>query len=227
MCYMNVTRVVDLSVPVGPGTTVYPGDPEPHLEVHSTVARDGFNLVSVRMGSQTGTHVDAPYHFQDSGARIDAMDLRLFTGPGVVVNARGLPPRGRITEAHLAPVADRLRPGAVVLLMTGWSAHRGEPAYFAHPFLDPAACRALLAAGVRTIGIDAINLDETPDDEHPGDGYPCHHLVADAGGIIAENLTDLAEVEDLVDPLVCLFPIRLADADGAPVRAVAMQLERS
>ena len=78
---------------------------------------------------------------------------------------------------------------------------------------------------VLTVGIDAINLDETPDDDHPGDGYPCHHLVASAGGIIAENLTDLAEVEGLVDPLVCLFPVRLAGADGAPVRAVAMQLQ--
>jgi kynurenine formamidase len=122
-------------------------------------------------------------------------------------------------------VLDRLRPGVVVLLRTGWSAHRGQPAYFAHPFLDPAACRVLLEAGVRTIGIDAINLDETPDDEHPGDGYPCHHLVAAVDGIIAENLTDVAEVEELVDPLVCLFPIRLAGADGAPVRAVALQLQ--
>ena len=224
MRYMNVTRVVDLSVPVGPGTTVYPGDPEPHLAVHSTVARDGFNLLEVRMGSQTGTHVDAPYHFQDGGARIDEVDLRRFAGPAVVVDATGLPPRGRITTEHLAPVSDRLAPGVVVLLRTGWSAHRGEPLYFAHPFLDPAACAQLLAAGVLTVGIDAINLDETPDADHPGDGYPCHHLVADAGGIIAENLTDLAEVEGLVDPLVCLFPIRLAGADGAPVRAVAMQL---
>ena len=225
MCYVNVTRVVDLSVPVGPGTTVYPGDPEPHLRVHSTIARDGFNLLHVEMGSQTGTHVDAPYHFEESGSRIDEMDLTRFAGPAVVVDATGLPPRGRITTDHVAPVLDRLRPGVVVLLRTGWSAHRGQPSYFAHPFLDPAACRVLLDAGVRTIGIDAINLDETPDDEHPGDGYPCHHLVAAVDGIIAENLTDVAEVEELVDPLVCLFPIRLTGADGAPVRAVALQLQ--
>lgn len=223
---MLVTRVVDLSVPVGPGTDVYPGDPEPHLAVHSTVARDGFNLLSVRMGSQTGTHVDAPYHVQDTGARVDEVDLHRFAGPGVVVDATGLPPRGRITVGHLDPVRDRLRAGVVVLLRTGWSDHRGRPSYFDHPFLDPAACEELLAAGVRTIGVDAASLDEAPDDEHPGDGYPCHHLVAALGGVIAENLTALAEVEDLVDPLVCLFPIRLSGADGAPVRAVAMQLER-
>jgi kynurenine formamidase len=225
MCYMNVTRAVDLSVPVEAGTTVYPGDPEPRLRVHSTIERDGFNLLHVEMGSQTGTHVDAPYHFEESGARIDEVDLTRFAGPAVVVDATGLPPRGRISTEHVAAVADRLAPGVVVLLRTDWSEHRGRPSYFSHPFLDPAACRLLLDAGVRTIGIDAINLDETPDGEHPGDGYPCHHLVAGVGGIIAENLTDLVEVEDLVDPLVCLFPIRLAGADGAPVRAVALQLQ--
>lgn len=37
-------------------------------------------------------------------------------------------------------------------------------------------------------------------------------------------LTALADVERLVDPLVCLFPRRLEGADGAPVRAVATEL---
>lgn len=235
MVGVKLIAALDLSVPVGPGTTVYPGDPEPHLRVHATIARDGYNLLGVSMGSQTGTHVDAPFHLEESGARIDAMDLRLFAGPAVVVDATGLAPRERITVDRLDPVRARLEPGAVVLLRTDWSRRLGSPrhlasprhhdatGYFAHPFLDPAACALLLDAGIRTIGIDAPSLDETPDAEHPGDGYPCHHLVARAGGVIAENLTALAGVESLVDPVVCLFPIRLAGADGAPVRAVALQ----
>lgn len=221
---VEVIEIVDLSLPVDASTVVYPGDPQPRVHVHSTVERDGFNLLRLELGSQTGTHVDAPYHFDDAGARIDEVDLRRFAGPAVVVDATDLPPRGRITPGHLAHVRDRLGPGAVVLLRTGWTRHYGTPTWFAHPFLDVAACRELLAAGVRTIGVDAVNLDETPDEDHPGEGYPCHHLVAEVGGIIAENLTDLDRVEALVDPLVCLFPVRLSGADGAPVRAVAMSV---
>ncbi len=220
---MRVLRIVDLSVPVGPGTVTYPGDPQPALAVHSTIDRDGFNLLDVHLGSQTGTHVDAPYHFEQDGARIDELDLTLFTGPGVVVDATDLGPRGVVTWEHIAPVADLIGPGSVVLLHTGWDAHYGTPAYFENPYLDADACQRLLDLGVRTIGLDALNLDETPDDEHPGVGFPCHHLIAGLGGVIIENLRGLGDI-DFADPFVSVLPIRLEAADGAPVRAVAMEL---
>lgn len=222
---MVITRLVDLSVPVGPGTVVYPGDPEPRLSPHSTIERDGFNLLSVSMGSQTGTHVDAPFHFDADTPRIDELPLERFFGPAVVVDATGLGVRGRITwEEHVAPVAARLRPGTILLLRTDWSTHYGTPAYFEHPFLDAEAARRILEAGVRTICIDAINLDETPDDTHPGEGFPVHHLIAQAGGVIGENFRNLAAI-DWPDPVVSCFPIALESADGAPVRAVAMRLD--
>ena len=221
---MRITRLVDLSVPVGAGTVVYPGDPEPELSRHSTIERDGFNLLRVHMGSQTGTHVDAPYHFEDDAWRIDEVPLTSFLGPAVVVDATAAGERGRITWEYVEPVADRLRPGVVVLLHTGWSERYGSPAYFANPFLDAEACRRLLDLGVQTFCIDAINIDETPDEEHPGEGFPVHHLIAKAGGVIGENFRHLEQV-DWADPFVICLPIALEAADGAPVRAVAVELQ--
>jgi kynurenine formamidase len=221
---MRITRVVDLSVPVGAATVVYPGDPEPRLTVHSTIERDGFNLLAVSMGSQSGTHVDAPYHFDEDTPRIDELPLDRFFGPAVVVDATGVGPRGRITwDEHVAPVADRLAPGVIVLLRTDWSEHYGTAAYFENPFLDVDATRRILASGVRTICIDAINIDETPDGEHPGEGFPTHHLIAEAGGVIGENFRNLGAI-DWPDPVVSCFPLALESADGAPVRAVALQV---
>jgi kynurenine formamidase len=221
--FMEITRVVDLSVVVGPGTQVYPGDPVARFDVHSTIGRDGFNLLSVQMGSQTGTHVDAPYHFDEAAPKIDELPLERFVGPGVIVDARGLGARGRITWEHISPVADQLKPGCIVLLFTGWSEHYGTDEYFENPFLDADACRRLIEAGVRTVGIDAINIDETPDESHPGEGFPVHHLIADVAGVISENLTNLAGI-DFANPLISLLPIAFEKADGAPVRAVALQL---
>jgi kynurenine formamidase len=220
---MRITRLVDLSVPVGPRTVVYPGDPTPRFTVHSTVERDGFNLLDVHLGSQSGTHVDAPYHFEDDAPRIDEVPLERFLGPAVVVDATGAGERGRITWEYVEPVAERLAEGVVVLLHTGWAERYGAPEYFANPFLDADACRRILARGARTICIDAINLDETPDEDHPGEGFPVHHLIAGAGGVIGENFRNLGRV-DWADPFVMCLPIALEGADGAPVRAVAVEL---
>jgi kynurenine formamidase len=220
---VRITQLVDLSLPVGPHTVVYPGDPVPDLRQHSTIGRDGFNLLSVHIGSQTGTHVDAPYHFEDDAPRIDEVPLERFLGRGVVVDATAVGERGRITWEYVAPVAERLEPGVVVLLHTGWDERYGTPEYFANPFLDADACRRLLGLGIRTICIDAINLDETPDGAHPGEGFPVHHLIAGAGGVIGENFRNLGLV-DWRDPFVMCLPMALEAADGAPVRAVAVEV---
>jgi kynurenine formamidase len=220
---LRVVRVVDLSAPIDESTVVYPGDPTPHFAVHSTIERNGFNLLSVQMGSQSGTHVDAPYHFEDDGARIDELPLERFAGRAVVVDATTLGAREPITWELVAPVSSRLDGHAVVLLHTGWSRHYGSPAYFDHPYLDAEACRRILDAGVRTICIDAINIDETPDDTHPGVGFPVHHLIAAVDGVIGENFRNLGEVTS-PDMLVMAFPLAFQGADGAPVRAVALEL---
>lgn len=221
---MRVRRIIDLSVPVGPATQVYPGDPVPRFRVHSTIARNGFNLLQLELGSQTGTHVDAPYHFREDSPRIDQLELGLFAGPAVVVDVRGIGPRERITWDHVAASGTQLAPGIIALICTGWSAHYGSATYFDNPYLDADAVRRMLDLGVRTFCLDALNIDETPDEDHPGEGYPAHHLIAAAGGVIGENFRNF-ELVDFPDPFVSCLPVALENADGAPVRAVAVQLE--
>ena len=136
------------------------------------------------MGSQTGTHVDAPFHFSETGLKIDEVPLDRFVGTGVIVDARSVGARGSIGWDYIAPVADQITPGCIVILHTGWSAHYGTDAYFENPYLDADACRRLIELGVRTFAIDAINIDETPDDTHPGVGFPVHRLK-DTGEVLA------------------------------------------
>jgi kynurenine formamidase len=83
----------------------------------------------------------------------------------------------------------------------------------------------VVAAGVRTVGLDALSLDETVVGGTPADGFAAHLEVLGAGGVIVENLRDLGAVPQ-VDPVVSVLPLRLAGADGAPVRAVAFVLGR-
>lgn len=217
--------IVDLSMPIGASTPVYPGDPVPRTHRHATIEADGFNLLRVEMGSQSGTHVDAPLHFAADGLSVDQVPLTAFAGPAVVVDLRGIGARQPIGWEALVPYVGRFDSSAIVLLHTGWSdLHATDDTYFDHPYLAPDACDRLLATGVRTIGIDAPSIDETPDADHPGAGFGAHRSIAAAGGVIIENLRALGKI-DFPDPFFSAFPIALSNADGAPVRAVAMRFE--
>ena len=219
----SVGRIVDLSRRVDDETQVYPGDPPVRLEPAATLAAHGVNVLAVHIGSHSGTHVDAPYHFVQGGPRVDEMDPRLFVGRAVIVDVRGKGPRERITVEDLQPYEGRLSEGFVAVLRTGWEERYGTPGYNDHPFLDRRAAQLILDAGVKTVAIDALSVDETVLEGDQPEGYPAHRAILGAGGVIAENLANLAAL-DFPDPLLSLLPIKLGGSDGAPVRAVAMEI---
>lgn len=220
---MKIGRVVDLSRRLNVDTQVYPGDPHVRLEPAASLKDEGVNVLRVHLGSHSGTHADAPYHFVEDGGRIDEMDPRLFVGPAVVADVRGKGPRQRVTVEDLRPYEGRLSGEVMVVVRTGWEEHYGTHRYYDHPILDRRAARLLLDAGVRTIAIDALSVDETVlEGPHPED-YPAHRIILGAGSVIVENLANLGAV-DFPNPLISLLPIKLGGSDGAPVRAVAMEV---
>jgi kynurenine formamidase len=195
---------------------VFPGDPEVAAEPALDVVRDGCAVTAWRLGSHSGTHVDAPSHVVPGGADLDALDLGLFTGPAVVVDVSGAGPGERIGWGAFAEREPAFGPGVVVLVRTGWDARWGGPSYADHPWLDAEVAERLVAAGVRTLGVDALSPDATGSTD-----LAVHHAVLGAGGVLAENLRDLGAVQAMARPRVALLPLRLAGGDGAPVRAVA------
>jgi kynurenine formamidase len=215
----KMKKIVDLSLPITDQTPIYPGDPEPNISVATTIANEGYNLHYVHIGSQTGSHVDAPYHFLDLGQRIDESDLGLFIGTGVVIPVLGKAEQYEIIMADVVPYLELLEPGKIVLFHTGWSQYAGEEKYFLHPYVNSAVIEEMIRRGIRTFFIDCINMDFTG-----GDTFPVHDAVAAVNGIIAENLTNFAAI-DFEHPLLCAFPLRIAGSDGSPVRAVAIEVD--
>ncbi len=211
-------RLVDLTHPIHSGMPVWPGDPQVRLRPAATVAAQGWNLLELHLGSQSGTHVDAPFHVDDALPRLDELPLERFTGPAVVVDLRGLADRAAIGPEHLGPALARARAGDVLLVCTGWSDHWGTERYATHPWLHPDAARAIVDAGVRTVGIDAPSVDTD------STRLPTHHVLAGAHAVIAENLRGLEHLVALPEGQSCqvwLLPLALDRADGSPVRAVA------
>lgn len=206
----------DLSHAVESGMPVFPDDPPVTVESHATLPEDGYRVSAVACGSHTGTHVDAPSHSEPDGRDIDTVDVGRFTFDAVRADCCGLDPRSPIGPEGL-PSTD----ADLLVVRTGWDDHWGTPAYLQHPFLTPEAARFCVEQEY-DVAIDALNVDPTPtgdaiDDEPTGFG--AHHALLGNDRLVFENLTNLAGLPERFE--VSAFPLKLADGDGAPVRAVA------
>jgi kynurenine formamidase len=216
--------VVDLSVPLISDMPVYRGDPEVFIQPALRVARgDGVNVLSVHLATHSGTHVDAPHHIRDEWPRLDELPLERFIGVPVVADLRDLAPNAAITPDRLRDALTQSQPGDILVLHTGWSRFWADDRYRSHPWLEAEAARAIIVAGVRTVGIDALSVDPTPEDATEA-RLDAHEVILGVGGVIIENLTGLDALETMMDPLLFCVPLSLSGADGSPVRAIATEL---
>lgn len=212
----KIKKIVDLSHELRNGTVVYPGDPVVDITVATTKEADGYNLSNVHIGSQSGSHVDAPYHFKSDAKTVDRMELSYFMGNALVIDASYKKEREAITLEEVKQYEDQIRQVDIVMFRTDWYRYEGEERFFDHPYLSKEAGEYLLASGIRTLAIDAINLDETG-----GTQFPVHEMYARESGLIAENLAHFDEI-DFAEPFVIFLPLKLTGVDGSPVRAVAV-----
>lgn len=199
---------------------VYPGDPVFCCRSAANIPEHGYNVRSLSLGSHTGTHVDAPFHFFADGKTIDHFPLSTFVGPALVVDVSSKKSREKIVWDDLAPYQTAMGEGVILLVCTGWSDYWGRPEYFEHPYLARDAAQKIVATGVRIVGIDALSPDETHLDDSEGD-WGAHETILGAGGIIAENLRNLGSILGKT-ATVSLAPLHISGSDGAPTRAFAI-----
>jgi arylformamidase len=205
-------RVIDISVSNRPGMHVYPGDPPLVVEaVRRTARGDVCNLSRLSMGSHTGTHVDAPYHFLAAGPPLGGVPLDRMVGEAVVADLRG---RAVLDASALrdVPAGD----GDILLCRTDNSALWAAPEFqrdFVHLTEDAAV--DLVERGVRAFGLDYLSIER-----FGSTAFPVHHRLLGAGVFVIEGL-DLSDVEPGRYTLVCL-PLKFPDLDGAPARAVLL-----
>jgi kynurenine formamidase len=195
---------------------VFPGDPEPHIENAATAAP--WRVTDLRLGSHTGTHIDAASHYIPWATTIDVYPLERFMVSGVVAPALDLGPDDPIEWLQLAPAVVGLPPGGAVAVHTGWDTKWGDDAYLSHPYLSDEAARRLIAAGIGLVAIDALNVDSTPQGR-----ASVHEILLGNDVLIVENLRGLDRLESGRLYRFAFLPLRLTGLDGSPVRAVAFR----
>ena len=175
---------------------VYPGDPVPTLEPLSCIALgDACNLTAAHLCLHNATHADAPLHFLEDEADIASLALEPFLGSCQVVTATGL-----LTGADM----EQLVPTGCKRLLLG----------LGNAFLTQSAAFVLADLGVRLVGTDAPSIGPEQDEAAP------HKELLGTGIMVLEGLS-LSQVKDGAYFLIAP-PIKIAGADGAPVRALLL-----
>ncbi len=204
-------KVLDISVPIHTGMVVYEGDPPVRLHRVASMSEGAMcNLSRLEMGVHGGTHIDAPLHFLDGGAGVEATPLEALVGPATVVDATGL--QGDIDQAALAAL-DLPRDPQRLLFKTR-NSDLWRHAQFSPSFIGilPEAARELVRRGVRLVGADYLSVAP------PGDPGPTHRVLLKASVVILEGI-DLSGVAAGQYTLICL-PLLIPGAEAAPARAL-------
>ena len=98
-------RLHDISRPIRAGIPVWPGDTPFDFRFVAKIA-DGssVNVGRIEMSVHTGSHVDAPLHFDDAGADAASVAIEKYVGPCVVADVR--PSDRGILPEHLPETLD-------------------------------------------------------------------------------------------------------------------------
>jgi arylformamidase len=199
--------LIDISRPLAAGTACWPGDVPFSFRLGWKIA-DGasVNVGAVETSVHTATHCDAPFHYDDAGAAVDALPPGVFVGPAWVVDVRG----AFDWRAALAGLDFRDTP-RVLFRTGGWPDTGRFPD--AVPTMAPDLPDGLGERGVKLIGVDVPSVD--PLDSTTLD---VHHALGRNRIAILEGLW-LEDVPAGRYELIAL-PLRIVGADGSPVRAV-------
>jgi arylformamidase len=187
------------------GCVVFPGDPAPKRKVLSSMKEGAlYNLTALSLCAHNGTHIDAPYHFIKDGKTVEELPLSKTVGMAYVSQESG-----DITaeDAHrILKAAANANPEAAKRILLGGKVTVTEEAalVFANAGID------LLGNESQTVGPENAPMQ-------------VHLTLLGADVVLLEGIR-LGDIPTGVY-LLSAAPISLAGSDGAPCRAILIDMQ--
>jgi len=205
----KIPEIFDISRTLTQGMPVWPGDPDLTLRRVLRI-EDGepSNVTAITMGTHTGTHIDAPLHVESSGKDAAGIPAHCFVGPARVVQVHA-DKCIRATDLYRLDWVGVER----VLFRTSCSSLAEDCFDPNFVYLAEDASEFLAEKGILLVGTDAPSVDAFDSRE-----LPSHQILIRNGIVILEGVR-LGGVLPGDYFLACL-PLKIAGADGSPVRAV-------
>lgn len=203
---------IDISQRLDENVAVWPGDTPFSYKVNWSKNDSGsVNVGQINMSLHTGTHIDAPFHFDNDGKKVIDLDLDLYIGNARVIHLSNK------TSIGVNELSNFDLQGVTRLLIRtdAWKNRSVFPQTIPH--IQPELAAYLSELGVRLIGLDLPSVDPLESKE-----LSAHHELAGHNIHILEGL-----ILDDIGPgnyELAALPLPLVEADGSPVRAVLKKL---
>ena len=211
-------KVIDLTLTISDKIPTFPGSPQPNFIPWENVKEDGYNLELLFLSSHTGTHMDAPHHFLEKGAKIHEISLEKLVSEAVLIKSKKNGGES-ITKTDIQKFEkkhEKIMDFSSVIFQTSWQRNLQKKYYFTkNPGLSVSAAKYLASKKISLVGIDSPSIDVGTDSK-----FSVHQIFAKKGILIVENLANLDKIKSPKFHLVVL-PLKLKNATGSPVRAIA------
>jgi len=211
-------KPIDLSLTISESIPTFPGSPKPQFIAWSDIKDDGYNLELLFLSSHTGTHLDAPYHFVKNGLKINQIPLDRLIGKAILIKLKKTR-NSPITKSDI--ILFEKKNGKIpnhssIFFYTEWQKNLKKDNYFTeNPGLDSSSAKYLATKKINLVGIDSPSIDLGKDES-----FSVHHILSKNNILIVENLANMNKIQSNEFHFTIL-PLKLKDATGSPVRAVA------
>jgi len=207
----------------------------------------GWAVESITLGTHSGTHMDAPWHFapiqdkeigQKKAMTIDEFPLEWGIGPLIVLDCTDFE-EGYVMfpddiDMKLDNIGHKLQEGDILCVHTNAPKHYGTKQYINHGVgVGKEATLHIIRQGVHVVGIDAWSWDapftltakkwkKSVKDKQPDKSiiWEGHFAGIELGYFQMEKMLNLDKVLPVGATIYC-FPIKIARASAGWVRAVA------
>lgn len=207
-------KIYDVSLEISNSTIKWPSDPEIEIKDFISIKNGApANLLTLKFGSHTATHIDAPYHFFKNGNTVDKLKPELFIGKCFVMEIKG--DSIKIEDLKNFDFKKYNR-----ILFKTKNSKLLTKKFFSknYVYLDYDAAKFLVKKNVKLVGIDYLSIEEFNSQEHK-----VHRLLLKKNIVIIEGL-NLSKVKSGEYYIIAL-PLKIKDGDGSPCRVILLKNE--
>jgi kynurenine formamidase len=195
---IDLTKVIDENLEIY--TEGQYSDPPFQVEPWSTIQGQGYKVSRLCLGTQTGTHIDAPAHFCADGASLEALPVEALMGKYLWLDIHA-------AEKDCGK-GFGYRSEAILFLTSEVSSLPEIPEGLFEALLQ-LPCRVwVIARGISIIGREAFYFNRR---------------LAEAGKYLVEDIDEVAAKRIRVGGEMLALPLRLTQVSGSPCRVVVRQ----